>query len=217
MKNAEQEKSNNQNPNPHPNYQNKPAQDNTRTKEELNLHPKVVDKEVLRNSGKETGLVDPPIVSVAPASGKTGKSGDEPKILSDVSKLVGNPQDEDYEYSKLELEQGLFIPVEPNTTTDMLLAKINKSIHRAKIRYGVPEVDENGDEILDQVCVKVKKRNEDGTIQLNNNVPITGATFQQHTKYIYSRNFIAKPVMKDQEIGDGVKAESDGVVIIRVA
>lgn len=191
----------------------------TKGQDENDIHPVVVDNDILRNSGKEQGLVHAPVVSIAPSSGKPAKRSDiEPKILSDVSILIGEDKDDEYPYDKLKLEQGFFVPTQPNSTTDALLAKIHRSINTAKKRYGEIEVNEEGDEILDMVCVQTKKRNDDGTIQLHGDgKPNVGADFQQIPRYIYTRNYVAKPVIKGQKIGEGVDADSDGVVVIRVA
>lgn len=183
------------------------------------LHPVVVDNDILRNSGKNSGLVHAPVISIAPSSGNPAKSvKNEPKILTDVSALMGEDEDDEYPYDKLELDQAFFVPTQPNSTTDTLLAKIHKSVNMAKKRYGEIEVNEEGDEIWDMICIRTKKRNDDGTIQLHgDNTPNLGANFDQQPRYIYTRNYIAKPVIKGQKIGDGVEAESDGVVVIRVA
>lgn len=186
------------------------------------LHPQVIDKDILKNSGKDVGLVDPPIKSVAPVSssqtiGDNKNQKKDIKKFSDVSKLIGDDGQEEYPFEDLELGEAFFIPTQPNNTTDNLLAKLHKSINSAKQKYGEVEVNEEGDEIWEVLTIMTKKRNEDGTIQLENNKPITGADFHQRPKYIYTRNFVAKAVTKDQEFSDSDKAPADGVVVIRVA
>lgn len=195
-----------------------PKPDTNKSKDN-DFHTQTVDKNILKNSAKDIGLVDPPIVSKSPSSKVEDHTNDKkpPKVFKDVSKLFGDDEDEDYPYHDLELEQGFFIPTQPNDTNDNLLAKILKSIDNAKKRYGEIEVDENGDEIWEVTTVRTKKRNEDGTIQLHGDEPILGADFHQHPKYIYTRNFIAKVVTKGQEIGKSEKVDADGVIVIRVA
>ncbi len=193
--------------------------------EKKDPHPKVLDKDLLRNSGKEVGLVDPNIVSVAPATNKKvnddwkgdKSKGPQYKVIDDVSLLIGDDGQEDYSYEKLKIEQAFFVPTKPNNTTDNLLADIHQSINRAKQRYGEIEVDENGDEVWESVLIMFKKRNDDGTIQLEDGKPIVGANQTNRPKYIYTRNFVVKPVIAGQKLADGVEAEGDGVIVIRVA
>lgn len=184
--------------------------------QEGNPHPKVIDTETISQSGKEVGLVKPPIVSVAPATNKK-TDNDKIKILNDVSELMDDDGEEEYPYEKLKIDQGFFVPTLPNNTTDKLLADIHQSINRAKQRYGEVEVDEHGDDVWESVIIRFKKRNDDGTIQLQDGKPITGANQTNRPKYIYTRNYIAKAVIAGQKLGDGVEAEGDGVVVIRVA
>lgn len=188
------------------------------------LHPQVFDKEIIKNSGKETGLIDPPIVSVAPATNKKVDWGNKNKedqkrykMIDDVSLLFEDDGDEDYPYESLKVQQAFFVPTQPNNTTDNLLADINKSINNARLRYGEVEVDEKGDEVWEMILIMFKKRNPDGTIQLENGKPITGADQTTRPKYIYARNFVAKAVTAGQKMSDGVEAEGDGVIVIRVA
>ncbi len=98
-----------------------------------------------------------------------------------------------------------------------MLADINRSIKAVKERYGEIEVDENGDKIMEHITIEERKRNVDGMIKLDGDKPKVGANFTQRYKYLYTRNFAAKPVYAGQELGDNVKAEGDGVVVIRVA
>ncbi len=187
-----------------------------KSKDDDKPHAQVLSNEALKNSGKDDNQPHPGLKSVAPATGKKADN-QEIKMLSDVSLLFEDDGDEDYPYEKLKIEQAFFVPVKPNQTTDEVLAKILKSIEAAKKRYGEPEVNEDGDRILEVLTIETRKRNEDGSVRLNGDKPILGADFHQRPKYIYSRNFIAKAVIKDQELSEGVKAEGDGVVVIRVA
>lgn len=159
-------------------------------------------------------------MSVAPASGDTELGGwgkPEYKIFKDVSKLIGDDEDDEYPFDELKLEQGFFIPTQPNSTTDVLLAHMQERIERIKKRYGSIETDEHGDDVWESVLIRNKKRNDDGTVQLQHGKPITGANQTNRPKYIYTRNFVVKPVVKGQELGDKVKADADGVMVIRVA
>lgn len=141
----------------------------------------------------------------------------EYKVYNDVPLLFEDAGDEDYPYDKMKVDEAFFVPTQPNDTTDKLLVKIHKSVELAKQRYGEIEVNEDGDEILEVLTVKTRQRNSDGTIKLTNGKPVLGADYYQRPKYIYTRNFIAKAVTKGQELADGVEAEGDGVVVVRVA
>lgn len=189
--------------------------------EKRSTHPQVIEKDILKHSGKQVNLVNAPIVSVEPSSKTLDKDhgkAEEPKIIDDLSLLLNNNEQEDYPYSKLKIGQGFFLPTQPNSTTDKLKAEIHRSVNSAKQRFGEVEVTEDGDEILDMICVQERKHNEDGTIQLDgDNQPIVGANFQQVPKYIYARNFIVKTVVKNDKYNESEKANADGVMVIRVA
>lgn len=88
----------------------------------------------------------------------------------------------------------------------------------ATVREHYSEImrDEKGDEILENVTVKTRKKNDDGTFQLTDGEVIVGANFTHMPKMIYSRNFVAKPVVKNSKVGEGFNANEDGVVVIRV-
>jgi len=179
-------------------------------------HAQILSNEAIKHSGKDDNQLHPGLKSVAPATGKKADN-QEIKILDNVDLLFDDDGDEDYPYEKLKMEQAFFIPVKPNQTTDEVLAKTLKSIEAAKKRYGEPEVNEDGDRILEVLTIETRKRNEDGSVRLNGNQPILGADFHQRPKYIYTRNFVAKAVIAGQKLSEGVEAEGDGVVVIRVA
>lgn len=179
-------------------------------------HAQVLSNEALKHSGKDDNQLHPGIKSVAPATGKKAEN-QEIKIINDVSLLFDDDGDEDYPYEKLKIEQAFFVPTKPNETTDEVLAYMLKSVEKAKKRYGEIEVNEDGDRILEVLTIETRKRNEDGTVRLNGDKPIVGADFHQRPKYIYTRNFIVKPVYAGQKLADGIEAEGDGVVVIRVA
>lgn len=182
-------------------------------------HAEILSAEAIKHSGKDDNQLHPGIKSVAPASGKKVSWPDEQKykILPDVSALIGDDDDEEYPFEKLKLEQAFFVPTKPNETTDQLLAQMQHKIEAAKKKYGEIEVNEEGDKIMEVLTIETRKRNDDGTVRLNGDKPIVGANFHQRYKYIYTRNFIVKPVYGGQELADGVEAEGDGVVVIRVA
>ncbi len=199
------------------NYGNQAQAAKSKLSDPNDIHPVVQNDDIVKSSGRDKGKVNPPLTSIAPSSGNPSTS--EPKILEDVSELFGEDMDNEYPFDKLELAQAFFVPTQPNSTTDALLAKLHRSINAAKKHFGEVEVNEEGDEIWDMLCIRNKKRNPDGSIELNGDgTPNTGANFTQQPRYIYTRNYVAKAVIKGQKLGEGgSEAESDGVVVVRVA
>lgn len=182
------------------------------------MHPVVADADKLRSSGKEVGQANPPIVSVQPSSGKTVQKSDQKReVIDDGTQfLTEDTVHDQHEFGNLESGQGLFLATEVNKTTDELIEKLQKSIYNINNKYSVIAVDENGDEILENLTIKVRKRNEDGTLQLNDGQVITGANMVQRPKRIFYRQFAVKPVVKDDVLTDGKKAPGDGALVIRV-
>lgn len=189
---------------------------NINTPKKGDLHP-VVEKHDPKEEGhgKETGLIKAPVVSVNPSSGDTVKEDKkEPRIFDNVL-FKEDEEKEDFPFAKLKAGQGFFVPATEHESTDFLVEKFNKQINEERIKYAEVEKDENGDEILEVVTIKTRKRNDDGTLQLEGGKVITGANQSHRFKYIYARNFMCKPVMKDDDIGHS-KAEHDGVLVVRV-
>lgn len=199
-----------------------------------NQHPAITsDDKPFKDSGKETSKVNAPIVSIAPASADSADAGNQlehddwtqqPKQERYKHLIIDNAADaafsvenkSGYPFEDLKAGQGLFIATRPGNTTDKLMAKLNKTIYHLRQRYSEPELSENGDTILNQVTVEIKKRNEDGTIQLDNGNIVKGANFEQKELRTPWRNYVVKPVVKDQNIGNETKAPHDGVIVIRV-
>lgn len=182
-----------------------------------------------KNTGKETGLIHAPEVSLEPTSQDSADKNNsnwrsqEKKfmIIDDANKASTDPDKPDVAYYKqypfldLELDQGVFIPNRPGLTTDDLMAQLHRDIYRTREFLAEVERDENGDEILECLCVLPKKRNEDGTVQLEGGKPIVGANFVQRPKLVTSRHFTVRSVVKDYDLGGGKKAPEDGVLVIR--
>lgn len=190
---------------------------------EPGLHPVVAEKQNLRESGKEAGLVHAPIVSVAPQS-EGGWSPDNPNRPKKVTKTIDNVIDWlhsfeernfEFPFGDLEPGQGLFIAKEENRTVDSLIANVRKQVHKLNEMYSERETNDDGDGILDVVTIERKKRNEDGTIQLDNGVPRVGAASGHLPRMVRYRQFIVRSVVKGQEINDD-KMEHDGVIVVRV-
>ncbi len=191
------------------------AQNINTPKKPNELHPAVEKHDPKEEGhGKETGLIKAPVVSVNPSSGDTVKEDKkEPRIFDNA--LWTEEEKEDWPFAKLKAGQGFFVPATEHESTDYLVEKFNKQINEERIKYAEVEKDENGDEILEVVTIKTRKRNEDGTIQLEGGKPITGANQSHRFKYIYARNFMVKPIVKGDNMGHN-EAEHDGVLVVRV-
>lgn len=188
-------------------------------------HPAIASGQPYRESGKDISQVNPPIVSLNRTSKGMKNDGDweeKPKIIDDIydELLTNDPdkaKDDRFPFFDLDVGQGFFVPLKRMQTTDQLVADMNKQIYYVRQLYSEIERNEDGDEIWDHVTIKERKRNADGTIQLHSdNTPIEGANFNHEAKRTYYRNFIAKAVVKGDEISDGFKVEEDGVLVIRV-
>lgn len=187
------------------------------------LHPRIADEKPFEGSGRDVTAPKAPIVSVAPMSTNPSdnKNDDdnEPVIYDDFAgedAFLSNASQVGNEFGLDDLETGsaTFIKPNPGETVDKLMIRVHKSLALLRTKYSVSDTDDKGDEILDQVCVQTKKRNDDGTVQLSEDKPIVGANFQQIPRRIYFRNYIAMPVTKDQELGDDA-IPADGVLIMR--
>ncbi len=169
-------------------------------------------------SGKDIGLVSSPVQSINPTSGNQTNSGDEGKPEFKKIGHVKNPGQEDFRYPFHEMKagEGMFIPVEKNSTTDKLLSQLLSMTHKFREAGAEIETDENGDQVRESVVIETKKRTDDGLIQLDGaGKPIVGANQTNRYKMIYSSNFTVKPIVKGDEMGGG-KADKDGVLVVRV-
>jgi hypothetical protein len=110
-----------------------------------------------------------------------------------------------YPLTDMAIGDGFFV-----ANVDMLpvvaIDVLHKEVNRVNSYFGVPEYDELGGEVYEDVQVKGKK--PDGTLT---------ATIVHRHRMLYARYYAAIAVVKDQEIGDGVKAPADGVLVIREA
>jgi hypothetical protein len=166
--------------------------------------------------GKETGLVHAPIISVNPSSGNVKTFNKEkPEIIDNVDIFGVQDNDDFYPFAKLESGQGFFVPATEHESVDELMLKMHKIIDQWREKFGEVECDEKGDEILETVIVKEKKKNDDGTVQMNGGVPNFAAAHTNRPKMIYARNYLAKAVVKDDKFASWT-APYDGVMIVRV-
>lgn len=193
-------------------------------------HQALEDKDIRKESGKDIGLVDAPLVSINPTSGNQSLSGDgnkpkDFKIFDHANqRLNASPHSHinfAYPFDQMEIDQGFFVPVEKGMTTDKLMDQIHDQINQYREQTAECEKDKEGDDVWESVIIQTKKRTDDGVIQLDSfSKPIVGANQTNRPKLIYAANFIAKPVVKGDNMLDKDKgkeiADSDGVLVIRV-
>lgn len=130
-------------------------------------------------------------------------------------KLFNEEYDSSYPYGDLEVGQAFFIPNEQNQSTLQNLDTVHKSIAKARTFYAEPEVNENGDEVWETVTIKHRHRNTDQTFKLTgDDKPIETAEMLTRPRLISSRHFVAYPILKGYDYGS--KAETDGVLVVRV-
>lgn len=135
-----------------------------------------------------------------------------------VPVVVDNPK---YPFADLSVGQGVFLPVEPNSTLDKLNDDVHKSILLSR-RAGIVELNQFGDEVHEQVIIKTRKRNPDGTLALDHGKYIYGADPVTRPKLLCggedNPSFMIRSVLKDEVIdnSDG-KAPFDGALVIRVS
>jgi hypothetical protein len=177
-----------------------------------------------QEGGKDMSQIDAPIVSLHSTSEPQGeqkaKVGEHHIIDNANFKLnhylpeIGHVEF-NYPFEDLELNQGMFIPVEQNSTTDALMSKLHKQVNQYRKQNSEIERDEDGDDVMEDVAINKKKRNEDGTVQLDGDIPRLGIKSGFRPKLI-GPNFVVKAVVKGDEIGDNDKAKHDGALVIRL-
>lgn len=187
-------------------------------------HQSLQQQDQFKESGKDIGLVNSPITSINPTSGTqlqdNGPEGDDIEIIDEPNRYLNaddkKQQNFKYPFDKVDIGQGFFVPVEKGNTTDALMGTLHRDIAMFREATGECEKDINGDDVWESVVIQTKKR-KDNVIQLDGaGKPIVGANQTNRPKLIYSANFIARAVVKGDEISDGQEAETDGVLVIRV-
>lgn len=186
-------------------------------------HQAIAEPDPFKDSGKDIGLVHSPIVSLHPTSGNNADQ-QEPKDF----KVFDNPNrylnhtgaryDFVYPFLDMNIGQGFFVPVQRNSTIDKLIAHLHKAVDAFHKQTSVEEKDENGDDVMESVTILPKKRTPDGVIELDGfGKPIVGANHTNRPKLVHMAQFVIKSAIKDDDIAEGQKAESDGALVIRVA
>ena len=144
-------------------------------------------------------------------------------IVKNVNKeLFDNTTEEEnvrYPFYQLEVGQGFFVPVDDKLNQQQLVSNMHSSLAAIRQSHAEIEYDADGDEVWETVVIKSRQRNADGTLKLQADGTPFGESASQVMRpmLINPRRFIVKPVVKDYEVGEGSKAERDGVVVIRVA
>jgi len=188
-------------------------------------HALLKGAETTQEGGKEMGLVHAPVTSMHPTSQLQGEADaevGEHRIVDNASLNLNHFIPENghvkfkYPFEDLELKQGMFIPVEEGSTTDALMSQLYKQVDQYRKQNSEIERDENGDDVMEDVCINVKKRNEDGTVQLDGGVPRMTIKSGFRPKLV-GPNFVVKAVVKGDKISDDEdEAEGDGALVIRV-
>lgn len=177
-----------------------------------------------QQGGKDMGLIHAPVVSMHPTSEPQGEQKakiGEHRIIENANFKINHYLPEighvefNYPFADLQLNQGMFIPIEENSTTDALMSKLYKQVDQYRKQNSEVERDEDGDDVMEDVAINKKKRNDDGTVQLDGDKPRLGIKSGFRPKLI-GPNFIVKAVVKGDEIGENDKAEHDGVLVIRL-
>lgn len=177
-----------------------------------------------QEGGKDMGLAHAPIVSMHPTSEKQGeqnaKAG-EYHIINNANVRLNHYMHESayvelkYPFEDLDLNQGMFIPVEEGNTTDKLMSALYKQVDQYRRQNSEVERDEDGDDVMEDVAINKKKRNADGTVQLDGDIPRMGIKSGFRPKLI-GPNFVVKAVVKGDKIGENDKADGDGALVIRL-
>lgn len=174
------------------------------------------------DSGKDMGQLDAPIVSMHPTSAQPDANAKkEFKIIDDANFKLNHYLPEighysfAYPFEDLEVGQGMFIPV-GNGSTDKLIHYMHKQIDQFRKQNSEVEKDENGDDVMEDVAVNQKKRNDDGTIQLDGDVPRLGIKSGFRPKLI-GPTFTIKAVVKGDQLAENNEADSDGALVIRMS
>lgn len=177
-----------------------------------------------KEGAKDMGLVHAPVVSLHPTSEKQGEADAEigDHQIIDAANIRLNHSLPDYSKSKLiypfealDIDRGMFIPVEKGSTTDKLMSNVYKQVDQYRKQNSEVERDEDGDDVMEDVAINKKQRNEDGTVRMDGDVPRLGIKSGFRPKLI-GPNFVVKAVVKGDKIGENDEADRDGALVIRV-
>lgn len=195
-------------------------------------NPDAVDHAMIKGAGgpgtgeggRDESQVAAPTVSMYPTSQPQGDAKaevGEHRIIDKASmKINGHiPEathiESKYPFGDLEFGQGMFIPVEEHSTIDKLMATVFKQVDQYRKQNSEVERDENGDDIMEDVCINKKQRNDDGTVKLDGDTPRMTVSSGFRPKLI-GPNFAVKSVVKGDKISENDEAEADGALVIRL-
>jgi hypothetical protein len=121
-----------------------------------------------------------------------------------------------YPFEELEVGQAFFVPLEAPNTMDTLVFGVHRQVMQYKLVNSEIELNEDGDEVLENVTIRSRLRNTDGSFKLGpDGLPkISASSISRHK--LIGPSFMVKPVLKDDQIAEETKAEADGVLVIRV-
>lgn len=174
--------------------------------------------------GRDESQVAAPTVSMYPTSQPQGDADaevGEHRMIDKVNMQIygsiplSSQQKIYYPFQDMEFGQGMFIPVEKHSTIDKLMAKIHKQVDQYRKQNSEVERDEEGDDVMEDVAINKKQRNEDGTIKLDGDVPRLGIKSGFRPKLI-GPNFAVKAVVKGDKLSENDEADSDGALVIRL-
>lgn len=95
------------------------------------------------------------------------------------------------------------------------MSNLYKQVDQFRKQNSEVERDEDGDDVMEDVAINKKKRNEDGTVQLDGDVPRMGIKSGFRPKLV-GPNFVVKAVVKGDKIAEDDEADRDGALIIRL-
>lgn len=206
--------------NPNPSAVTKPDK-NPNKVDHAQLHP----NENRNEGGKEMGLVKPPITSLHPTSSSQTED-DEPEFRMidnanfKIQHYMHSAAHTEFRYPLEDMEpgQGMFIPLAKGKTTDSLMSEMHRIVDAYRKQNSEVEKDENGDDVMEDVAINVKKRNDDGTVQLDGGVPRLTVRSGFRPKLI-GPSFTVKAVVKGDKLAndDSEEADTDGVLIVRMS
>lgn len=175
--------------------------------------------------GRDEGQIAAPTVSLHPTSQPQGDADakiGEHRMIDDVnfglfksSVPTATQMEVDYPLEEMDIGTGMFVPVEQGSTTDALMSKLYKQVDQFRKQYSEVEHDENGDDVMEDVAINVKMRNEDGTVKLDGDKPRLSIKSGFRPKLI-GPNFAVKAVVKGDKIGENDEADADGALVIRL-
>jgi hypothetical protein len=121
-----------------------------------------------------------------------------------------------YPFAALAVGQGFHIPLEAGNTMDKLTYATHRQVNDFCFRNSEVELNEDGDEVLENITIRARVRNRDGSFVLDGNgLPKLTASSVSRPRLIGPR-FTVVSVYRDNEIAENVKAEADGVLVIRL-